>query len=157
MNGKAGILIIALLLCLFSVRSFARNADWYDDNTITKKDLISYPMNVKLLVNVGIINAKNGDYLNAEDNYKKAIEIYPDFTDAIIAYGKLNYDRGNYPESIKFYSRALDLEPKNPQVIFDYASVLINSGDTYNAGILLEEKNKNPSHISSVIPSFRIS
>jgi protein O-mannosyl-transferase len=141
-NKKIGTIIIIVLLCAFSFKSYTRNADWYDDNTITKKDLSSYPMNVKLLVNNGIISAKNGDYSTAEKYYKKALEIYPDFNDANTAYGKLNYDRGNYPESIKYYSSAIEIEPYNKQIIFDYAMVLINSGNIYDAEKFLEEKIK---------------
>lgn len=139
-NKIAGLLVLSIFLTGYSARTLVRNTDWYDDYSITKKDLSNYPSNVKLLLNMGILSAKKGDMSLATELYSKALSIYPEFTDAMTAYGKLEYDRKNFDSSIEYYSKAAIIKPESPQIIFDYASVLINSGQFEKAENLLFEK-----------------
>ncbi|MFC1650288.1 tetratricopeptide repeat protein [Candidatus Latescibacterota bacterium] len=125
---RYSIIVIIIILFGYSLKTYSRNADWYDDYTLTKKDFKRNPKNVKLIFNMGYHAFTRKQYDIAETFFNKSLEIYPDFTESLSGLGKMFYNQKQYEKSLNYYAKSKQLSPNDPEIIFDYAAVLINMG-----------------------------
>ena len=121
-------IVTASYLLFFSARTVIRNSDWYDDYTITMRDFSKAPENIKLLSNMGYFAKQEGDTVGAEAYYRRALDVYPEFGEGWSGLARLAYERGDLEDAIGLYRRAAELSQNNVVAQFNYASVLINSG-----------------------------
>ncbi|MEI7528079.1 MAG: tetratricopeptide repeat protein [Elusimicrobiota bacterium] len=76
-RGALPALAAALLLCLYAGRSFARNRDWRDDNTLFVKTAVTSPASVRALVNAAQAQVERRKFGEARELVLRALRLSP--------------------------------------------------------------------------------
>ena len=103
----------ALIILLFSIRTFYRNYDWKNSFTIWKKTTKTVPNCVRALNNLGIEYYKRKKYPRAKALYQKALSIQPAYEKAYYNLGNLYKEKGQFDQALKIYGKAAQLDPGN--------------------------------------------
>ncbi len=116
---QAGWAVMALVVTLFSMRTIARNQDWYDNSTLFSSALKVVPQDAKMLDAVG------GEYITrgrpdlAQPLLERAILIYPNFPEELRA-------QGVSEAAFRFVNLAEQLErSKEPEDALAFANMAI--------------------------------
>jgi protein O-mannosyl-transferase len=121
-NGKTTFGLIAVVVLVFSVKTFSRNMDWKDDFTLFTTDVKTSNKSAKILNAAGgalCTNAekekdpaKKKQMLTEGIGYlKEAIKVHPSYTNAHLLMGNSYYYLGDYTNSISSYENALKYSP----------------------------------------------
>jgi tetratricopeptide (TPR) repeat protein len=109
--SKAVLALLAISVCLLSVKTISRNADWYDNSTLFAKDIVTSVDSAKMqyffantFVNryMGGKKAENKPLLGiAEKHLKKSLRINPDFVSSLYTLGLVyaSLDQGQLARS----------------------------------------------------------
>jgi Tfp pilus assembly protein PilF len=115
--------VCALLITIYSVKSYSRNKDWQSDTTLFGKDIQTVPNSAHMLfyhanhmVNKDTLAAaspQDREYRlkTAQKNIEKALKLYELFPDAHNVAGKIYYEQKNYEAAFNSYSRAMEMNP----------------------------------------------
>lgn len=140
--------ILAVVVVLFSVKSFTRNFVWKDNFTLFTTDAATSPNSAKVRNSAGgeliahAIKPENEPKRTAMLNeaivhLKEAVKIHPGFKNAFLLLGNAHNYLEKYEEAITYYNQSLSLDP-------EYAEAKNNLGITYrNAGRFYGEKQGN--------------
>jgi tetratricopeptide (TPR) repeat protein len=122
---KSAAAALAIVICLFSIKTVSRNADWYDNDTLFEKDVITSADSAKMqcfYANAFVKRymadrrVENRSLLGvAEMHLKLGLEINPDYVTCLYTLGLVyaSLDRG---ELAKFYlEEALIRQPGHRQ------------------------------------------
>lgn len=127
---------LAVILILFSVKTWSRNYDWKDNYTLYAHDVHLVPNSVKAHYYLGLElvkvvadkeenpDAKKKIYEEGIAELEKAVKILPSFTSAYTQMGVAYYRMKNYEKAIENYSKSAELNPHD-------AITLNNIGTVY--------------------------
>ncbi len=135
-NGKLFV-IVAILLALYSFKTFDRAAVWKDNITLFRTDLKNIPRSARAqysyandvtqsLVKDSIKTQTEQDkaYAEAFEGLNKALEIHADYFEPYFALGQLASYKKDYVKSIQLYKKAMTLNK-------DYHFLYNNIGNNY--------------------------
>ncbi len=105
------VLMIALTLLFYTVRTYTRNFDWHDNERLFTKALTVVPNSSRIHYFVGNIYAGKGDYPQAIESYNRALQIYPTSHEAFLAMGEALYRQGQYGLAVYVLQQLLAGEP----------------------------------------------
>ena len=118
-TGKAvGVLIAALLIILYSIRTMIRNEDWKDPITISKKIVELNPLNSWGLGLLGASYSEEGRYEEAIKTLKKAIYLSPNRAFPRSALGVCYLKMERYEDAAGVLNEALKAEPDDLQTVY---------------------------------------
>ena len=104
-------LVCTVVLLCFMGRTWVRNADWRDSETLFRAAVAVYPSSAKAHQGLGEALMKRGDCIGALDEYAQALAHYPNYVAAQyntgVCFGLLQ----QYAKAIEAYDRTVDLEP----------------------------------------------
>jgi len=100
---------------------------------VYQKALVSDPMNVELLVNLGAALEANGELSAAVQTYNKAAAAAPDFYAGYFHLGKALVAQQDADGAIEAFRQAAALNPNDPAVQSNLAPVLVGKGDLEGA------------------------
>jgi tetratricopeptide (TPR) repeat protein len=121
----AGWITVAVVLTAFGLRTYERNFDWYDAETLWRTTLAAYPNSAKAHLNLGNALWKMHDTNGALAEYQAAAWIAPDYGEAHTNLGAaLTRTSGRLPDAITEYQIALRLLPDSFDAHNNLGSVL---------------------------------
>jgi len=120
-------LILVLYAGALGVRTFARNIDWVDQETLVKKEIAMHPDSGQLCFDMGISYFRRKDYNKSEKYLKKALEKKLSDLHRTMVYdslGNIYNIRSDQEHAIEFYRKAIQISPT-------YFNSLNSLGDLY--------------------------
>jgi len=142
--GIAGVIIL-----LFSAKTFIRNQDWKDNETLFLKDVEISTNSAKLRNSAGgTLLEKAGAMTEGHErtnitneaigHLNEAIKIHPNYKNAYLLLGNAHQYINQFDQSVQYYQNALRLDP-------DYEEAFTNMTIAYrSAGRFYGEKQGNP-------------
>lgn len=140
----AAIVLLAVSVTAFAVRTFARNRDWRDNTALYMSAADAVPNSAKMRAFRGIVYLGKNDFERSRSDLQAALAIAPDYPDAVEALGLLELRSGNRQSALNYLRKALEMSsPKD----FDYdyraanlAGLLIEDGELDEAMKLLNRR-----------------
>ncbi len=130
--------IAAVIILLFSVRTFIRTFDWRDSLTLYSHD-INISQSFDLVNNLGVVLYRNGDIETARVYFEKSIQMSPDWWTNYNNLGAYWEAKGNLPKAEELYLTAI--KNGNYYLAYEnYTGILIKEGKTKEAKDFLENK-----------------
>jgi tetratricopeptide (TPR) repeat protein len=133
--------ITAVVMVLFSVKTFSRNADWYDSAALYHKDIETVPNSVHMgiyMVNYMTSDeeldllpdsaARTAKMFEAIKILNHCLDIYPDYADAFQARGHLLYLMKDFKNAEPDFQKAIELNKTNFISQNNYGNLLFKSG-----------------------------
>ncbi|MBN1526291.1 MAG: tetratricopeptide repeat protein [Candidatus Omnitrophica bacterium] len=108
---RAALVIAAVLVMAYSVRTFVRNEDWKRNVILSQKMVRDYPMNAWALVSLGGSLAAEGRYEEAIKPLKKAAFLSKNYANAHDNLGNCYLNLKRYEESIVELKEAVRIDP----------------------------------------------
>ena len=99
--------VVTALLALFAARTWVRNDDWRNEQTLYAAAVRVAPESAKAHHNLAVALQRAGDYDNAVAHYYRALFIYPDYAAASFGIGHVATLRGDDAEAERWYRDAL--------------------------------------------------
>lgn len=107
------VFVCVAVVLSFMGRTWVRNADWHDSETLFRAAVAAYPQSAKAHQGLGEALMKRGDWIGALDEYALALARYPDYVAAHyntgVCYGLLQ----QYDRAIAAYDRVVELRPRH--------------------------------------------
>ncbi|MBI4930782.1 MAG: tetratricopeptide repeat protein [Bacteroidetes bacterium] len=131
---------LAVVLILFSYKTYSRNPDWKDNYTLYSHDVNIIPNSVKAHYYLGlelvkvIANAepdaekKKKIYEEGIAELEKAVKIHPTFASAYTQMGVAYYRMKNYEKAIVNYNKAAELSPSDAITLNNIGTVYFEWG-----------------------------
>eukprot|EP00048_Salpingoeca_helianthica_P023713 m.26553 g.26553 ORF g.26553 m.26553 type:complete len:605 (-) comp8945_c0_seq1:26-1840(-) len=116
---------LAVLLALFAVKSWTRNAEWVSEASLYESGLMVLPNNAKLHHNFA---ASISDQARKEFHFREAIRIYPPYASAYVNLGVTLAQTGREEEAVKTWQQGLRQWEQRPILGDDPAILNLNSG-----------------------------
>jgi protein O-mannosyl-transferase len=135
---------LAIILVLFSYKTYSRNKDWETNLTLFAKGAEtcpnSYRTNITYAWESVLAGEKEQDkekkklhFQNAVTYYKKGLAIYNKVEADWYNYGVSNSNLGNLEEAVNCYQRALELNPRHRNSLYNLATVYMSRNDLKNS------------------------
>jgi predicted Zn-dependent protease len=137
------LLVVAAALLPLAARTWARNALYHDDFTLTQHDARAMPGCAKLQATAGAQLDERGDEAGAEAAFRRALAIYPDYPTIQVLLGKLLLRKGALDEALVHLRLAREQDPREFYTYDALAPVLELAGrpeealEAYAAGARL--------------------
>ena len=133
------VIILAVILAGYSVKTVSRNRVWMDDLTLFTTDVKVSTNSTKCNTSAGGRLIEKADsteneiqkqqYLKQAETYlNKALEIYPQNTNAMLLLGNDYFKQAQYMKSLELYQKCLLLNPKNKFALNNLQNVGIITG-----------------------------
>jgi tetratricopeptide (TPR) repeat protein len=103
--------LVTLAVIALSIRTFVRNRDWKNEDTLWVATIKESPSSPNAYNNIGDVYIRNGDFENAAKAFQRAIEIKPDYADAYHNLANTLHRVGKLDEAQEYYDRALSINP----------------------------------------------
>ena len=156
--------ILALLIILFSIKTFSRNAVWKNYETLVLTDVKSAPNSVRInqfAMNIYLsksivennIDRKNEDLKKGAEYGEQMLKICPKIPDIYMNLGYTYYNLFDYNKATELWKQGLKQEPSE-QAATQAAEVL--SIDLYKLGNGFYERNKTSDAINCYQKSIEI-
>ncbi|MBI3502511.1 MAG: tetratricopeptide repeat protein [Bacteroidetes bacterium] len=135
---------LAIILFLFSYKTFSRNKDWESNLTLFAKGVEdcpnSYRTNTTFAWESVLAGEKETDkekkkihLQNAVTYYQKGLAIYPNIEADWYNYGVSQSNLGKVDEAVNDYKRALEINPKHRNSLYNLATVYLSRKDYQNS------------------------
>ncbi|MBL7070895.1 MAG: tetratricopeptide repeat protein [Candidatus Omnitrophica bacterium] len=111
---KFAIAFFAVIVSLYSFRTFMRNRDWKDDLSIYSATLKSSPKKAKMYYNIGTIYEKNKDFEKALTYYNYALNSGPEKAEIYTNIATASMSIEDYGIAEKNFKKALEIDPEHP-------------------------------------------
>jgi len=136
LSKNAYICVAILIILCASVRTYARNLQWKDAETLysTDSEVSKSPL---LENNLGDEYFKMGNFTKAEEHFRKALQLNPDLWIAINNFGVLEEQKKNYQHAYYYYTEALKRSDRLP-IYENISRVLVLSGKPLEANVFLD-------------------
>lgn len=154
-NGSSTVwAVAALVLALYSFKTWTRNPNWYVSGDLYAADLPYAPNCAKLNYHNGIevikkgINEKTSTVTDtawvqeAIRSHTRAIELYPDYHDAYGSRGLAYFRLGMYDKAYEDYMISLKHRPNNAQVLSNLGFIHFLRGNLEEAERVYRESIK---------------
>ena len=162
-SNKVPVYFFAAILLVFSIRTFARNADWKDNYTLLSKDVKANPGSARIRYAYGsallfekAIEEKNTEKKNqylqqAVEQLKEGVSIIREYNDAWFHLGLAYKELGNAPEAVKAFEESRSLKGFDEAARFSNAGVAYGMAAQYDKAIAdlrkaIEMEPKNADH-----------
>jgi Flp pilus assembly protein TadD len=135
------IVVLAVLIAAYGVRSARRNLEWRDDRTFYEATLRLAPDSARVHSNLGRVYWTSGDVERAKREFARAIELRPDSwqtADTHNDLGVIYQQEGRHPEAVQEFRRAIELFPRNAGPYVNLATSLEALGRVPDAQQALE-------------------
>jgi protein O-mannosyl-transferase len=147
-SGRVRKYVMVLLACvvgLFTVLTFARNSLWADRVGLWEDTARKSPANARARYNFGLALARQARFDEATKEFQATLNLNPQEAKAHLNLG-LIYDRQNRPEdALRELQMALELEPNNAKIYYNLGVTLARWGRADEAKKALENTIKlNP-------------
>ncbi len=106
-----GYSILVIIILALSARTFVRNLEWHNEDTLWVSTARVSQADPKTHNNLGDVYARKGDLANAAKSFEKALALNPNYPDATHNLANIYRMQGKVDESINLYKRALELNP----------------------------------------------
>ena len=129
-------LIWVVILCciLLGTRTFIRNFDWYDNQTLFSAAM-EYPHTNRTPYNLGTILSHQDKDQEALKFFNEAYSIKPDNVDIINNLGLAYMKTGDYTKAVEFFTKALSIEPNNHTIHNNLGNTYLDAGQIDKAEI----------------------
>jgi len=128
-----GYVLIAVLLCSYSVRTIYRNFDWKDNKTLFTKTIKLSPDSSLLNHIMGNEMVKEELFDLAMKYYNKALELNPYSYASYNNMGVIYFKKGEIEKAIKKFDEALAVKPDYIQSHFNLATLFEETGSENEA------------------------
>lgn len=141
---------IILFAMLFSMKTFSRNAAWYDSYTLYHTDIANAPNSAKMTYHYALETGKKA--MSEQDPARqkewrtkaieldlKAIKIYPKYNDAFAHLGLMYYHLKDFQNAEKSYKQALALGENDAKTYSNMGTMYSEMG---NANLAMEQYKK---------------
>ena len=140
MSGHKKLLPVLVIIALFSIKTYSRNADWKDNYTLYSHDVELAPNSVKAHYYLGLelvkgvadaepdAEKRKKIYEQGISELEKAVAILPSFSSAFTQMGVAYYRMKNYPKAIENYNKAEALKPSDAITLNNIGSVYFEWG-----------------------------
>ena len=130
---RLSVLACTMTLLCFMGRTWVRNTDWHDSETLFRSAVVAYPKSAKAHQGLGEALKKRGDCIGALDEYALALARYPNYVAAHyntgVCYGVLQ----QYAKAIEAYRRTVELHPKHARAWLNLGAAHYALGAPENA------------------------
>lgn len=116
-SRRLAVIIAAVLVLLYSVRTMMRNEDWKSQIAITNSILKIDPLNQWALTTLGVAYSDLGQYETAIKPLVKAIMLSKDYFAPKNVLGFCYLELGRHDEAIKILTDALKIKPYNLEAL----------------------------------------
>lgn len=107
----------AALLAAFAVRTWVRNLDWRDNDTLFVRTVDDAPGSAKAHFNAGAAFDRARRWDDAMAHYRRALAILPRYAEAALGVGLVHWMRGaDDAAALEWYEKALRLDPRRAEV-----------------------------------------
>ncbi len=141
--SKAGLLLMAGLICVTSFLTYRRNRVWKDEISLWRDAVRKSPDKARPHNNLGIVLSHKGKAEKAIVEFREALSIYPGYLGARKNLGTTLRSLGRYEEAINEYREVLRV---NPNEITAYI----------NLGVALSQIGKNDEAVREFRNAIRI-
>ncbi len=138
---KFALLTMSAIVLLYSVSTFARNKEWYDNSSLYGADVLKVPESVHMQfyyanhLSSDEEVAKISDSLELRKIYEKALshlnictEIHPRYADAYQRKGFIYHKLKDYQKAGESYEKSISINPTFPVAQNNYANLLFETG-----------------------------
>ena len=119
------LILLIGVLAAYSVRTYDRNKDWKNEETLFTSALAASPKSAMAHKNLASVLHERGRYEEAIDLAETAVHIVPEFPDAYLILGNCYFMIHRYRDAETAYRKAIALVP-------DHASAHLNLGAAYH-------------------------
>jgi tetratricopeptide (TPR) repeat protein len=119
------LVLLVLLLGAYGTRTFLRNRDWRNEETLFRSALAISPKSAMAHKNLASVLHEKGRYDEAIPLAEQAVRIVPDFPDAHLVLGNCYFMKWRYADAETAYRTTLRLVP-------GHASAHLNLGAAYH-------------------------
>lgn len=133
------ILFILILVVFFSVRTFVRNNDWQDAETLWQKTIETSNGYYGGYNNLGMLYLENGKDEEALNLFNRAIDLNNGYAPAYNNLGKVYLDGGDLDRARELFLTALNLEPSYPDP-YNNLGILYKKSGNYSLSISYYKK-----------------
>lgn len=140
LKRRSAIYVLAVVACLFMVRSYMRQWDWIDAERFYRQTLSHAPQSVRILNGLGMTLGEKGDCREAIGLYEKAIKIDPRIPNPYHNIANCWATLGNWRKSEEYYLKAVSVSPR---FYYSYLSLLqlyLKTGETEKAKAVIKDK-----------------
>lgn len=119
---------IIIVIFALSIRTYIRNIDWFNEDTLWVATANTSPSDFKTHNNIGITLQKHGQFDLAEKEFKIALAMNPRYADVYYNMGLLYYQKNETDKALANYRKTIEIHPKFWQAYNGIAVVLIDQG-----------------------------
>lgn len=112
----AAMVLLAVLICCFALRTVIRNRDWRDDLTLAQSTVKSSPDSPVAFLQLGSAYFARGRNREALQAYSRSVELNSMFPHARMNLGRTYHLEGMLDEAIREYRISLEMMPDSYQV-----------------------------------------
>ncbi len=124
---------LIVVTVLFAGRTFARNFDWKDNDTIFEKTAETAPNSVKTSYNYALVLKRRGELDRAINWYQRAVDIWPGHQNAWFNLANALRERGKLREAVGAYRKAIELLPDDTGAMHNLALTYRELNEPENA------------------------
>ena len=99
--------VVGAVLALYGLRTWDRNFDWRDNQTLFAATVATSPHSAKAHHNLGVAYFMQNRYEEADAEFRRALQIYPGYADAAFSIGRIDQIRGGVSQAVRWYERAV--------------------------------------------------
>lgn len=141
--------LFAVILIIFTVRTFVRNIDWKNEDNLWIATGKTSPSSPNTHNNLGDVYGRQGNKLAALAEFQKAIELKPNYGDAYHNLANTYMELGQSDKALENYANAVKFNPnlwqshQNIAAIFFAAKQYDPAIESLNKAALINPKNLN--------------
>lgn len=109
-RGAWAVVLIGIVVIALAARTWARNADWQDDQTLFLGTVATVPGSAKAHHNLAVVRVRAGDLVDAEAEYREALRLNPGYATAALGIGTTYQLRGNVEQALLWAEAALRID-----------------------------------------------
>lgn len=110
---RLSLMVFALLVLGFMSRTWVRNGDWHDNETLFRAATQTYPQSAKAHGGLGQILVDKGDWIGALSELERALSIYPSYAAAHYNQGVAYLSLEQYENALSAFARAEETNPRH--------------------------------------------
>ena len=147
-------LAIAITLSLGSARTWTRNADWSDSNSITAATARACPGSAKAQVSKGTMHLQHGQMEQARLAFRAALTIHPQYPDALYWLGRVAFMQDRLDDAEPLLLAALSLNGGLPEAHLFAALCATRRADDVAAARLLARAHELAPHNAEIVRDY---
>ena len=131
--------LIALIIFALIVRTYIRNRDWQNEDTLWIATAQTSPLVPYTWNNMGDVYSRHGDLNKAAESFQRAIMLNPNYADAHHNLGEAYRQMGEIGDAKLMFEQALQLNPKLWQSYASLANIALQKKDYQQALVYVEK------------------